>query len=64
MSELLNCPLSVRSLKRLLIGSISLSEDSELDVEMKEKEVEEPNQEGDVALLTGRFLKLENTVFK
>ncbi|KAF6716590.1 Rho guanine nucleotide exchange factor 1 [Oryzias melastigma] len=42
----------VRSLKRLLIGSISLSEDSELDVEMKEKKVEEPNQEGDVALLT------------
>ncbi|XP_078789714.1 rho guanine nucleotide exchange factor 1 isoform X6 [Oryzias latipes] len=41
----------VRSLKRLLIGSISLSEDSELDVEIKVKQAEEPNQEGDAASL-------------
>uniref|UniRef100_A0A3P9J0G3 Rho guanine nucleotide exchange factor 1 n=1 Tax=Oryzias latipes TaxID=8090 RepID=A0A3P9J0G3_ORYLA len=39
----------VRSLKRLLIGSISLSEDAELDVEIKVKQAEEPNQEGDAA---------------
>uniref|UniRef100_A0A8C4DBC7 Rho guanine nucleotide exchange factor (GEF) 1 n=1 Tax=Dicentrarchus labrax TaxID=13489 RepID=A0A8C4DBC7_DICLA len=50
------CPVLVMSLKRLLVGSISLSEDSQPDEENGEEQSERPSQEMDSCQLTGRHL--------
>lgn len=49
-------PLLVMSLKRLLVGSISLSEDSQLDEENGEEQSERTSQEMDSCQSTGRLL--------
>lgn len=46
-------PVLVMSLKRLLVGSISLSEDSQLDEENGEEQSERPSQEMDSCQSTG-----------
>ncbi len=46
----------VMSLKRLLIGSISLSEDSQPDEENEEEHSERPSSEMDSCQSTGRLL--------
>lgn len=48
-------PVLVMSLKRLLVGSISLSEDSQDDEENGEEQSERPSQEMDSCQSTGRF---------
>lgn len=48
-------PLLVMSLKRLLVGSISLSEDSQPDEENGEEQSENTSQEMDGNQLTGRL---------
>lgn len=61
--RLLPCPstktsalpsLIVMSLKRLLVGSISLTEDLQLDEENEEKQSERTSQEMDTFQSTGR----------
>lgn len=49
-------PLLVMSLKRLLVGSISLSEDSQPDEENGEEQSERTSQEMDSSQSTGRLL--------
>lgn len=57
LMKLLNLsPLLVMSLKRLLVGSISLSEDSQPDEENGEEQSEKPSLEMDSCQSTGRLL--------
>lgn len=58
MKPLTLCPLLVMSLKRLLIGSISLSDDSQLDEKIGEEQSEGTRQEVDTSQSTGRFCVL------
>lgn len=49
-------PVLVMSLKRLLVGSISLSEDSQTDGENGEEPLERPSQEMDRCQSTGMLV--------
>lgn len=54
MNLLILSPLLVMSLKRLLVGSISLSDDSQLDEENGEDQSDRTNQEIDHSQWTGK----------
>lgn len=51
-------PLPVMSLKRLLVGSISLSDDSQLDEENGEDQSDGTSQEIDHSQWTGKLVYL------
>lgn len=54
MKLLILCPVLVMSLKRLLVGSISLSDDSQLDEENGEDQSDNTSQEIDHSQWTGK----------
>lgn len=55
MKLLILSPLLVMSLKRLLVGSISLSDDSQLDEENGEDQSDRTSQEIDNSQWTGKL---------
>lgn len=58
MKLLILSPLLVMSLKRLLVGSISLSDDSQLDEENGEDQSDRTSQEIDNSQWTGKLVYL------